>query len=229
VLFDSEFDNKGEIVEWLDLNTPWRRTGDPLLLEMRQFLKANDYAPNFTGDAVLGEAYLIVISDGGDSCGQDGLYDASLDWTDELEVVTAALSERGIHTIPVGYSESADAETLDRIAKAGGTRFERHIPAADHSTLTEALLDIGDIVFSCGFEIDDPSPNADQRRINLYLDGGIVPFDKGCAQHVGWTWSDDKFRRIHLCADACQKLRAAEADDEAADVVAKFGCPVVVV
>jgi hypothetical protein len=109
--------------------------------------------------------------------------------------------------------------------RLGGTAYDRHIPASDLDELSEALLDIGDNVFSCGFEVDDPGPDADHRRINLYMNGDVVPFDESCKHHVGWTWDDDAYRRIRLCSEACNALRA----DDSASVVAKFGCPAVVV
>jgi hypothetical protein len=125
VLFDSSFGNDADIAAWLDLNRPWKGTGDPLLLEMRQFLEVDDYAPNFAGDDIAGEAYLLVISDGGDSCGEDGAYDASHEWTDALALATESLLARGI---PIGYSESADADTLDRIAEVGGDGIRQAYP-----------------------------------------------------------------------------------------------------
>jgi hypothetical protein len=41
VLFDCDYSNQAGIREWLDLNRPWKGTGDPLLLEMRQFLSSD--------------------------------------------------------------------------------------------------------------------------------------------------------------------------------------------
>jgi len=68
------------------------------------------------------------------------------------------ISFKGSHFFVVGFTDNADADTLDAIARNGGTAFDTHLRALDRDALSAALDSIGDTVESCSFEIADPGP-----------------------------------------------------------------------
>lgn len=225
IWFDCAPDNERNIINWLRLHRAVQGPGDPLLLEMGLFFNELDYAPNFTTDALPGPSYLLLVADGDDCCGPTAEYDCDQNWSMELADVTQKLLAKGIMTIVVGYTESADADTLDLIAKNGGTIFDETIPALDQLALEDALTTIANSIVSCNFDISDPGPRSDPSRVNFYLDNQVVPFDAGCVSGTGWTWQDDSHDSMRFCKQACSLLQQGDIDL----VTAKFGCPVVVV
>lgn len=225
IWFDCAPGNEAGIAAWLESNTPAMATADPLLLLLRKFLEDPDYAPSFTSAEVPGDAYLVIVADGDDTCGPEAVVDWNVTWETELSEAARSLNEAGIKTIVVGYTENADGETLDGIAQNGGTAFDTHIPAMDQGALTSALDTIAGTIVGCSFEIADPGPSADPNKVNFYMDEDVVPFDNGCELGVGWTWEDDDHTFVRFCEQSCAQMNAGDIEN----VTATFGCPAVVV
>lgn len=222
--FDCAANNEEAIISWLETNRPANGAADPLLLEMNAFLENPQYAPNFVSGAMSGQSYLLIVADGDDCCGSEGRYDCDIDWKGALIDATKALVEAGIRVVTIGYTASADADTLSAIAENGGTEFTEYISALDHVALQAALNTIAGSLVSCQFEIADPGPSADPNKVNFYLDNEVVPFDENCQTGIGWTWDDADHTRMRFCQEACTTLESGDIHR----VTAKFGCPVVI-
>ncbi len=225
IWFDCAPGNEADVAAWLEANAPAMATADPLLLLMRKFLDDPDYAPRFTSAGAPGDAYLVIVADGDDTCGPEAVVDWEVTWEAELSETARSLNEAGIKTIVVGYTENADGATLDGIARNGGTPFDTHIPAMDQDALVTALDTIAGTIVGCNFEIADPGPSADPNKVNFYMDDDVVPFDNGCEFGIGWTWVDEEHTTVQFCDQSCGQLKTGDIDN----VTAKFGCPAVVV
>lgn len=141
-------------------------------------------------------------------------------------------------TIAIGFDDVAggnvSADQLNAIAEYGGTPFGEYFLATDQAQLETALDTIAAEVVSCTFAIEDPGELADPDEVNFYFDTDgdgvvsdedVVGYDEGCAAGVGWTWTSEEHTAITFCAGACEELNSGDVEN----VVAKWGCPTVVV
>ena len=129
---------------------------------------------------------------------------------------------------------------MDAIASSGGTG--QFIPA-DSQEFTDVIMDIVGGVMSCDFDVDwtalsDNTAMAPD-MVNLYCKqsaddpidnnpdtGNVLPRNNGCANgEAGWTWADDDATVIHMCPDACDRLKAKEC----VMISATFGCETILV
>ncbi|MBN2802393.1 MAG: hypothetical protein JXR91_04800 [Deltaproteobacteria bacterium] len=206
VVEDVAVGNADTILGTLEQTGPENAT--PLYLNMSSYLNS-DYAPIFLDGK--GESYLVIISDGMDTCGAEGVFEQNgyASTSADLEAVTTQLlTDYGIKTIVIGFGDGADPDQLDAIAAAGGTAWDKYIPAGDGDALSTALKDIAQtVVVSCKFEIgtfDAEDVNLD--LVNVLFDGTPVPRDDDCAQNTGWSWIDDSRTAIQFCDKACATL-----------------------
>ena len=204
---DTTLGNADNIISLLNSTGPSGAT--PLLLEMQNFLD-NSYAPAFSGPGANG--YLVVVSDGMDTCGQDGEFNQNNGASaQELAAVASELnSQHGIGTIVVGFGDGADPQQLNAIAAAGGTVFDTYIDAQDGNALTEALNEIAEtVVISCVFKLDEYDPDlVNIDRVNVLFDGEAIPRDDGCAKDTGWSWTDTDRTTIQFCDAACAQIES---------------------
>ena len=180
------------------------------------------YATVFENGA--GPSYIIIISDGRDSCGPDGNYysNVGVDTDDLASITSALLAERNIRTIVIGFGEGAYPAELNAIAGAGGTPFNAFITASNGSELTAALNSIAQVVaVSCEFDVGDFSEDVDYERVIVTFDGVTEPRnDNNCAQNLGWSWRDASRTAIRFCQDACDRLQTGDI----ASIEVKLAC-----
>ena len=212
VAADVAYNNAGTIIDILPANPDG---ATPLLLAMENFLDAS-YAPEFTNGEPGG--YLVVISDGMDTCGAEGGYDRNggAD-ADELADVTARLlDEQGIQTFVIGFGDGVDPDQLNAIAEAGGTQFDTFFDAQNEQKLSDALDSIGRaVVVSCRYQLgtyDSEEVNLDW--VNITFDDTAVPRNDGCDNgDAGWMWGNDERTIIEFCPDSCEELESGTVDN----------------
>ena len=171
-------------------------------------------APAFMND--LGDSYLIVISDGMDTCGPDGVFNTNNATAEQLGALSAQiLSEMNIKTYVIGFGSEVDPYQLNAIAENGGTGINTYFDAADSTELNAVLHDIGETVaVSCTFDIGEYDPeefNLDY--VNIKFDDEPVPRDDDCAENLGWTWTDESRTGLHFCEAACDALTGTSVQE----------------
>ena len=181
----------------------------PLLLAMLNYTDAS-YAPIFLDGT--GGSYLVIISDGMDTCSSDGVFRQDQGASaEELAAVTTNLRNLfGIRTIVIGFGEGVDPAQLNAIAQAGGTRFTSYLQAGNGDELTSALSQIAEtVVVSCQFQVGTFSnPDIDFGRVVVTMDGAQVRRDDGCKSGEGWTWTSNAHTAIEFCANTCQQIES---------------------
>lgn len=92
--------------------------------------------------AERGDGYLIVLSDGADTC-SCGLFDEERQAAqriaciaDELTMATQSLATQGIHTYVIGYAYGDDPTQLEVIAANGDTETGEYLVAGSEASLT---------------------------------------------------------------------------------------------
>jgi hypothetical protein len=205
VLVDVAFDNADTINNTLDGQFDNGLRATPLLLAMSNFLDPS-YAPDFTNGKAGG--YLVVISDGMDTCGTEGEFNQNLDLDDALLTdITRDLLNAGIRTFVIGFGDGIDQGQLNAIAAAGGTPFDEYFNAQDEQQLNDALSTIGEaVVVSCRYQLGNVSEDADVNNTNIYFDGEGIARGNDCSGGADWTWGNDEMTIIEFCPDACERL-----------------------
>ncbi|MCK9523741.1 MAG: VWA domain-containing protein [Proteobacteria bacterium] len=212
-LIDVDETSREEIIDLLAQSSPYIST--PLYLGMANYTKPN-YAPVFQDREAA--SYLIVISDGKDTCGTEPT-DVMIKGDTSLEDLSALsaqlLNEHDIKTIVIGFGSEADPAQLNAVAIEGGTKYTEFIDAIDADALDVALREIvQSMSVSCLFqlgELTDPdSINLDW--VNVTFDGTPVPRDDGCQAQQGWTWANADRTAIQFCSQACQTLESGSVD-----------------
>jgi Mg-chelatase subunit ChlD len=204
VLLDVTMNNASSINSTL-ANTALN-TSTPLLSAMLNYTD-DSYAPTFLDGS--GGSYLVIVSDGGDSCGRSGVLGGGASAA-ELGDAATQLRERGIRTIVIGFGEGAEPNQLNAIAAAGGTVFDTYLQADDGEELKDALSQIAEkVVVSCEFQVgafENPDVNYDW--VIVTFDGVQIPRNDGCRTGEGWTWMNDAHSTIEFCNDSCAKLES---------------------
>ncbi len=213
---DVQYSNAQNIIDILDDDGPDGAT--PLLLGISNFLDAS-YASGFTSGEPGG--YLVVISDGMDTCGPEGVWIDNDIGADAAQLATATetlLSTHGIQTFVIGFGfgdeDTVDAAQLDAIAQAGGTQFDTFFDAQNEDELNEALSSIGQaVIVSCQYQLGAIPDEADRSNTNIYFDG--LPLGRGndCSGEADWIWSNDDMTVIEFCPAACDMLENDQVDN----------------
>jgi hypothetical protein len=190
-------------------NYPYRGA-TPLLAAMTSYTLPL-YAPIFQDGN--GQSFLVVISDGRDTCGLRGSHFVGAPPVDaELTELTGDLrANHEINSIAIGFGDAIDEAELNAIAAFGGTEFTEYLDAQDGEQLQSVLNTIGEsILVSCVYEIGAQDPDeVDLDLVNVRFDGVPVPRDDNCAAATGWTWTDENRDTIQFCEAACTQLNAS--------------------
>ncbi len=131
-----------EIVSYMALDyIPGLFTSTPLLDQMRYYNQDRSAAmPGFYSND--GNSYLIMISDGADTCEDpDGTGDVQ-DIINELASVTSSIyTNYGIKSIAIGFSDTSGsmAQELNAITANGGTGYGTFFPITKSGALRNAL------------------------------------------------------------------------------------------
>jgi hypothetical protein len=182
---------------------------------------------------------LIVLSDGGggNTCEPETVTPEQI--VTRLGQATARLRERGIKTYAIHFGPrladfpQEDAQ-LRAIVSNGGTATgdpndPNNVPyleAPDESKLNEILKNVSEQLSSCDFVVETTNKDADKDRVNLYIDGEVIPFDASNAKQNGWGWLNPERTTITMYGESCTRFK----NSRSTSIVVEFGCvPVVVV
>ncbi|MCA9679660.1 MAG: VWA domain-containing protein [Kofleriaceae bacterium] len=156
------------------------------------------------------ENYILLLTDGSETCGGDG--------------VTAVTDLRAqtpeVKTFVVGFGSGVDANQLDDMATAGGTALPGGPPyyyqADDAASLQAAFDSIGAAVLSCTYAL---SGNPDSSTLHVFFDSLDVPRDPSHGD--GWDY-DPAAGQITFYGAACDDLRSGSVTD----LVVVSGCAI---
>lgn len=197
--------------------------GTPLLLAIMNF-KEQAYAPNLLSPGA--ESYLLIISDGRDTCGTStdalsGVPDAT---PEDLGREVEYLKKKwGLKTVAVGVGTDIEPLQLSAIAKAGGTKFDDFLDATRVEDLEMAMESIAEALsVSCSFEIGEQEPETTNLDlVNVHFDGEPVPRDDGCMADTGWTWADEDRTVIQFCEEACEQLKIGDVESVSGEIACR--------
>ncbi|NMC70899.1 MAG: hypothetical protein GYA57_12665 [Myxococcales bacterium] len=199
---------------------PGTFTSTPLLRQMPWYRdQGPTVVPEFFDDE--GASYIVVVSDGADTCDDTGDPPDPGPVIAGLAAATRALYEtHGIRSFAIGFGDTSGsmADELNAIAANGGSPFTSFFPVDDPTALVEAFDRISSEIVSCVYDIEEPDATADPDAVNFYFDGEVVGFDDPCEN--GWHWTDDTHRQVEFCGTACDELKSGEVET----IGARFGC-----
>jgi hypothetical protein len=199
---------------------PGSFTSTPLLRQMEWYRDSGPTAvPEFFDDE--GASYIVVVSDGADTCDDTSDPPEPGPVIDGLAAATRTLlSTHGIKSFAIGFGDTSGsmADELNAVAANGGSPFTTFFPVDDPTALVEAFDRISSEIVSCIYDIEEPDATADPEAVNFYFDGEVVGFDDPCEN--GWHWTDDTHRQVEFCGTACEQLK----DGEVESIGAVFGC-----
>lgn len=174
-----------------------------------------------------GHGYLVLMTDGVETCQPDALEDLKV-------YVTQALEYFDVRTYVIGAPGSAESRSLlSELAQRGGTASDPdcehggEVPTTGdcHLDLTESTDFAGDLaaVFSgiandtqasCDFDVPEDA-FVDPGKVNVIFTSGdgqeetILMDDRDCETEAdGWQYTSEAKEKIVLCGDACQRVRA---------------------
>lgn len=219
---DSLPNNSDNIIAKLDTIAP--NGGTPLYLAMKNFTKGN-YAPRFSSSDAT--SYLLVVSDGADTCGLSGLpYLPAANATQLKNITARLLNEFQIKTFVIGFGSGADPGQLNAIAAAGGTGRTTYYDVENGHQLELELSKIVSSVASCVYDIEkQDETQVDMQKVNFLFDGQKLAVSPNCAAEDGWKWADAGMTRVEFCAGACKKLQGGLVEQ----ISATFGCHQVII
>lgn len=232
---DCKSGNEKDIIDHL-INTlapPDNGNMTPMWCALNNF---NDpsYAPGCTSPET--DSYVVVISDGSDTCGQDC---HCMDTPDtcgdpeygapalDLGSVASALCINSVKTFVISFGDGADYDKLNTIAQKGGTVLTSYLDANDEDELLTAFDKILDAVIPCEYEIEQPEEDTDPEQVRFYFDKDIVPNigkDGDCETQDGWQWVNKNHTKMQFCENSCNQLKSGTVKE----IKAQFGCFVVV-
>lgn len=174
-----------------------------------------------------GHSYLVLMTDGVETCQPDALEDLKI-------YVTQALEYFDVRTYVIGAPGSADSRALlSEIAQRGGTasasgcQHGGDVPSMGdcHIDLTESTDFAGDLlaVFSaiaqdtqasCDFDVPEDA-FVDPGKVNVVFTSGdaqeetFLMDDRDCETEAdGWQYTSEEKEKIVLCGTACQRVRS---------------------
>jgi hypothetical protein len=167
-------------------------------------------------------AALVIMSDGGNSCGEI-LYE---DAVRRLAEASAKLRARGVttHVIKLGSANILEEEAqLRAIADNGGAPQTGGVPYLEAPTpdqLNAVLAKLSDELASCQLELGPHPKDADTNKVNLFIDGEQIPFDAQSAKQNGWGWANDARQTMLMYGEACTRFKKSRATN----IVVEYGC-----
>ncbi|MBI5490845.1 MAG: hypothetical protein HY905_26160 [Deltaproteobacteria bacterium] len=199
---------------------PGTFTLTPLLRQMQWYRDTGpSVIPDFYADD--GNSYIVVVSDGEDTCDAEG------DPPDPAPVIsglvaatTSIRTTHGIKSFAIGFGDTSGsmADELNAIAANGGSAFTTFFPIDDPTAIIDAFDSISSEIVSCVYDVGEPSATSDPDAVNFYFDGDVVGYDDTCTD--GWRWADAEHLRVEFCGATCDALKAGEV----ASIQARFGC-----
>ena len=200
VVIDSGPDTETDISDALAAMVTTSTT--PIYDAMNAFIDP-DYAPGLAAN--MYDKYLVLVTDGMDSCTSLG--------TSDFINLTSLLVSMGIKVIVVGFTIDVDPAQLNAIAANGGTDFTTYLDAADETSLNAAFTAIGSSIINCVFNIDAPSASANPDQVNFYFDEDLIPMDDDCSSGSGWHWLDEEHTQVEFCPDTCDLLASGDVEE----------------
>lgn len=202
---------------------PGTFTNTPLLRQMQWY--DNDRSAElpelYAND---GWSYLIVVSDGDDTCDAEGdPPDAGPVITGLAEVTAHLRDTYGIRSIAIGFGDTSGsmADELNAIAENGGSPFDQFFSITEDGALQTAIDAISSGIATCVYDVGEPDATADPTLVNFYFDDEIVGYDPDCTD--GWRWTAESTRdnpQVEFCGSACEQL----GNGEVTQIDARFGC-----
>ncbi|MET0343185.1 MAG: vWA domain-containing protein [Polyangiales bacterium] len=190
-------------------------------------------APGRLAEAEV-EGAVVILTDGSDTC-------AGVAFEELLARLASAarrLREAGVNTYVVRFgpasARSPEQESqLRTIVANGGTaqtdpsdpNAVPYIDATDQRGLDDALARISGALAACSVELDDPPSGADADKLNIYLNGEVIPRDAQGKKREGWGWADDAKRKIDMYGRACDGFK----NNRRTSFVIEYGCASVTV
>jgi hypothetical protein len=167
---------------------------------------------------------LIVMSDGGNGCGDIDPDEAAT----RLGEAAKTLSDKGvkIFVIKMGSGDVPEEDAqLNAIAKNGGTKLSSketaYLEAPTPEELDQILASLSDELASCDLNLGAPPADADDSKLNLYIDGELIPFDATGQKTEGWGFSDATHRALSMYGEACKRFKMTRSTS----IVVEYGCP----
>jgi hypothetical protein len=166
---------------------------------------------------------LVLMSDGGNGCGDITTEDS----VRRLGEAANKLSARGIKVFVIKMGSGAVAEEnaqLTAIAANGGTMMTTgmgYLEAPTAQQLDQVLATVSDSLASCELQLGPAPKDADSSKVNLYIDGALIPFDATNAKKGGWGFGDDKKQLMVIYGEACAQFKKTRATN----IVIEYGCP----
>jgi len=129
--------NAGPIVDVLEETLPEGNT--PLYDALAQFTDPV-VAPLFKDENA--PSYLVLLSDGQDTCGMNGNMMDPVEPADLAAITSELLDDHGIQTYVIGIGEGIDPAQLEAIAVSGGTELDDYLPALNQKDIEDAFEEI---------------------------------------------------------------------------------------
>jgi hypothetical protein len=203
----------------------------PMWCAMNNFNTAS-YAPGCVSADV--DPYLVVISDGSDTCGLDcnctdtpdtcgnPEYGATVS---DFSSLATTLCSNSVKTfvISFGLGGSVDSYKLNAIASNGCTTMTAFLDATDGNELLDVFNKIINSIVVCDYDVTQPDKTrADPDQVNIKFDNTTLRrSDYDCESSDGWQWTNSDHTRMHLCKQSCDQLKSGSVYK----VKATFGCP----
>jgi Mg-chelatase subunit ChlD len=165
---------------------------------------------------------LLIMSDGGNGCGDIPPAEAAT----RLGEAAKQLAMRGVKVFVIklgsGNVPEEDAQ-LRAIAENGGAPqmgATPYLEAPSADKLAEVLATLSDSLANCQLELGPAPKDADSSKVNLYIDGAVIPFDAKNEKRDGWGWTDDAKRNMTMYGEACAHFKKSRATN----IVVEYGC-----
>jgi hypothetical protein len=186
--------------------------GRPAAAALREALA---YFTTGAGAALVGDKYVLFLTDGAPNCcDPDGGTAACLDDTETTAEITA-LKNASVFTLIMGIPGSEKyAATLDAFAVAGGRTNPNAPPqyyavdaGGDVAGLTNVLGSIATKLQSCDLQLTINPPDA--TLLSVAINGAIIPKAASLLAPEGWLLDQTKNPpMIRLVGASCQKLHS---------------------
>ena len=181
-------------------------SGDAVLgnEDIQMALEAN-FAYIDTLESVPGDKAVILVGDGGTTCGTD------FDQTADL-VASYAAEDIFTYVIAIGSPTGTFSTNMNKLADAGGKPVaaapaNRYYDASDTSDFTPIMDDIIGDTFSCVLALPAAPPNPEEGGLTVEVDGTEFELVDNCATEDGFVYSVE-YTEVTLCGAACDGLKA---------------------
>ncbi len=204
IVQDTRKNNVDKIIDSINELIPEQATTTPLYQGLKRFTQ-KEYAKEFVSGDQPG--FLLLVSDGADSCGTHPAVAIVPAQPSDLQQVTAdLLTDRGVRTLVIGFGEEVSEKQLDAIAQAGGTEFSEYLDVQNKDQLEQAFDTILASVSSCTVFPIEKIDRGSKDHLNLYLDDELIELVPDCREGTGWIWLGNNRDSIQLCEETCAEM-----------------------